>query len=402
MNLDIILAIVFYAFLIIYFFKNREKFQVQGKIFAMYKTKLGLKFMDKIAKKFKFPLKILAGLSIFTGFAGMILIFYFLAKGTIELILLPGTAPAVAPVLPGIKVMPGLPVLSFLHWIIAIFIVAVIHEFSHGIYARYHNIKIKSSGFAFLGPILAAFVEPDEKIMSKKSKKAQLAVFSAGPFSNILTGFIFMAILSFVTMPLLTTAYDDVGINVNTLIDGYPMQETGIETPFTITSINGVDVLNSEQFVNVTKEVTPGQTITLGTDKGSYDVKTVENPDNASKGFIGITGFEIERTPNKEIVDKYTSYLPPFIEWLHMLMFWLWIVSIGIGLFNLLPLGPVDGGRMFLTGLLAVVKDEKKAKKYWSIISFTCLLLIFINLAPYLWKLLLFISKPLILLFSLV
>ena len=67
MNLDIILAIVFYAFLIIYFFKNREKFQVQGKIFAMYKTKLGLKFMDKIAKKFNIRY-VLSGTNLATEF----------------------------------------------------------------------------------------------------------------------------------------------------------------------------------------------------------------------------------------------------------------------------------------------------------------------------------------------
>ena len=77
-----------------------------------------------------------------------------------------------------------------------------------------------------------------------------------------------------------------------------------------------------------------------------------------------------------------------------MLFFWLWVVSWGVGLFNLLPLGPVDGGRMLLTGLTAVMHDKKKAKKYWSIVSLVSVLLILINLAPYLWQLLLFILRP--------
>jgi len=49
-----------------------------------------------------------------------------------------------------------------------------------------------------------------------------------------------------------------------------------------------------------------------------------------------------------------------------------------------------------------VVKNEEKSKKYWSFVSMVCLLLIFVNLAPYLWKLLLWIFKPLLFLFAFV
>ena len=132
----------------------------------------------------------------------MIFIFYYLIVATYKLIFVPNAIPALAPVLPGIKVLPGLPILGFWHWIITILIVAGIHEFSHGIYARYHKIKIKSSGFAFLGPILAAFVEPDEKQLKKKSKKAQLEVFSAGPFSNIITGFLLLLFIPLIFTPI--------------------------------------------------------------------------------------------------------------------------------------------------------------------------------------------------------
>src|SRR3989338_644264 len=88
---------------------------------------------------------------------------------------------------------------SFLHWIISLFIIAIIHEFSHGVIARVYNIKIKSSGFAFLGPIPAAFVEPDEKKMEKSSAKAQLSILAAGSFSNILLALLVILILFFVS-----------------------------------------------------------------------------------------------------------------------------------------------------------------------------------------------------------
>jgi len=77
----------------------------------------------------------------------------------------------------------------FSYWILSIFLIAVIHEFSHGVVGRAWKLKIKSSGFAFLSilvPVIpAAFVEPDEKQTAKASARAQLGMLSAGPFSNV-------------------------------------------------------------------------------------------------------------------------------------------------------------------------------------------------------------------------
>jgi membrane-associated protease RseP (regulator of RpoE activity) len=66
------------------------------------------------------------------------------------------------------------------------------------------------------------------------------------------------------------------------------------------------------------------------------------------------------------------------------------MISIGVGLFNLLPLGPVDGGRMFHS-LCLVFFNEKVSKILLNIISFACLALIIINMIPWIEKLLGFI-----------
>ncbi len=357
--------------------------------------------MDKIAKRFPRTLHFLGYISIITGFFGMLLIFYWLLKGTFDLLSVSGAAPAVAPVLPGIKVMPGLPVLSFMHWIIAILIIAVIHEFSHGIYARLHKIKVKSSGFALFGPILAAFVEPEEKQLSKKSKKAQLSVFSAGPFSNILTGFLFIAVMLFATLPLQSAVFESDGVIVNGLVEGYPMEQSGVEVPFTIESFNGIEINDFADFTNATQDFMAGDEAFIITEKGNYSVISAANPENSSKGFLGVSHFELARKPKDSIVNDYGLWVPALVDWTHMLFFWLWVISWGVGLFNLLPLGPVDGGRMLLTGLSSVIKDQNRARKIWSWISMTSLMLIFINLAPYLWKLLLFLLRPFLIMLGL-
>lgn len=364
----------------------------------MYKTKLGLVLMDKIAKVAPRLLRFLGVLSIVTGFVGMVFIFYWLIKGTYELLFVPNALPAVAPVLPGIKVVSGLPVLSFWHWIIAIFLVAVVHEFSHGIYARLYNVKIKSSGFAFLGPILAAFVEPEEKQLSKAPRRVQLSVFSAGPFSNMVFAIVTLLLLNFATGPTYAQLYRGDGIEVGKLLDGYPAQQAGIEAPFIITGLNGNTTRDLGQFLGATQHFEPGQEVVLNTDKGDYALVLAENPDNKSKAFLGVANFNVKTVFKEEIIKQYGHFWPSAFAWIHMLVFWLFIINLGVGLFNLLPLGPIDGGRMFYTALTWFSTDQHKVKKIWSLISLFCFLLIFINLAPYLWKLLLFMLKPFVIL----
>ncbi|MDI6737480.1 MAG: site-2 protease family protein [Nanoarchaeota archaeon] len=385
MNYDLLSLILFYGFLYLFYLKHKDKFTIHGKLLFMYRTKLGLKLMGSISRKFPRIVKTLGFLGVVVGFAGMGFIFVFLIKKTIEFLIIPSAIAPLAPVLPGIKI-PGVPVLSFWHWVISILIVATIHEFSHGILARLHKIKIKSSGFAFLGPLLMAFVEPDERQMKRKSKYKQLTVFAAGPFSNIFTGILFLGLLLFLIVPAYSSLYGVNGINVANLTEGHPLLQAGIKAPVTISSINGVHLDSVENVIAATSFY-PGQAIELMTSQGYVKVKAVEDPNNSSRGIIGINSFEFQA----KLKHEWAGPFLPAIKWVNMLVAWLFMISIGIALFNLLPLGAVDGGRMFLVAMLWIFRDEKKAKMAWSIFSGICLLLIFINLLPWLIKLLGFI-----------
>ena len=79
---------------------------------------------------------------------------------------------------------------------------------------------------------------------------------------------------------------------------------------------------------------------------------------------------------------------------------WLFLISVGVGLFNLLPLGPVDGGRMIYS-LGLIFFSEKVAKRILLFASLVCLALIIINMIPWIEKLINFIWGILILVFTL-
>ena len=391
MNLDVIFAIVFYGLLLIFFFTHRSKFEVQGNVFALYKTKLGLKLMDKFAKFSPRFMSVLGVIGIFVGYAGMILMVYFLVWGVF--IIFKGGPPLLSPVLPGIQIAPGIPKLGFWHWIISIFIVAAVHEFSHGVYARLYKIKVKSSGFAFLGPILAAFVEPEEKQLEKTSRKAQLSVFAAGPFSNVLLGILFLLITAFILGPISNSVLDFNGLTVSGLEENSGLKEAGAVVGEIILSVNGYEVNGKESLSGSLDGLKPGDNVKVKTDKKEYDVKLKEHPSDKIKPYLGVSlsakGFK------QEYVDKYGLFWINALFWVYLLFWWIYTISIGIGIFNLIPLGPVDGGRMMYTSLTRFMKAET-AKKVWNKISLVILLLLFINLLPWIIKLLSFIFKPLL------
>lgn len=192
--IDLGLLALFCILVFIFLRKNRKKIKKEG-IFILYKTKVGLKFIDNVAKKYPKLLRVLAYVSITFGLIAMVFMIYLLIDNVILLAKIPETikAPPILPVLPYVPQIfkiPGLPNFYFTDWIIILIILATTHEFAHGIFARLYNVRIKSTGFGFLGPAILAFVEQDDKQMVKKKKKEQMAILSAGPFSN----FVFMII----------------------------------------------------------------------------------------------------------------------------------------------------------------------------------------------------------------
>lgn len=390
MNYDILFAIIFYGLILIFFFVYRKKFEIQDKIFVLYKTKLGIRWMDRLAKKFPRLLNYLSYLSIFIGFLGMIFMFYFLIKGTYNLLAIPNSKPLLAPVLPGVKIA-GLPVLPFWDWILSILFIAVIHEFCHGVYARLSNTKIKSSGFAFLGPILAAFVEPDEKQIVKKTKHQQLAIFSAGPFSNIISAAVVLIISLFILNPFVSSLFSVNGVQVAGLDKNFPAELSGIQIGEQILSINNIELQNINNFSSILSDLKPGDKIKIKTNVSLYEITAAQRPENSKSGFLGITVSSLETDVKADISERYGNFIPMAFLWLSELFFWLYAISLGVGLFNLLPLGPVDGGRMFSAGISYFIKDKKLVNKLFTFVSLFCLLLIFINLLPYVIKLFQFI-----------
>lgn len=373
-NYDLLLFFGLWILIFIYINTHKSKFEIQGKIFALRRTKFGLRAMDKWSARWPKTLRFLGYLGIFLGFIGMVVTVYSVVLFALKLLIIPGSAPGLSPVIPGVRI-PGIPfVLSFFHFLITIFIVAIVHEFGHGVISRLWDIKVKSSGFAFLGPIPAAFVEPDEESLKAAKPKAALSVYGAGPLANFLlfipTFLIFVLLLT----PMTSSYLADDGIIVGDLPADHPLYGQ-VKVGEKIMSVNGVEILTAGDFAYlVDRSVVPGDEITLVSESGEYTMVAYGQVADETKSFFP---FLYGQTKNLKPDWQVTTFL-----WIKKLFFWLFMINLGVGMFNLLPLGPLDGGRMFHAAALKFT-SEKKANKALKQITTVMILLLLINLSPF-------------------
>jgi len=200
---DVIFLIVFSAAVGMFLWKHKRGLEREG-ILYLYRTQVGIKFINYVGSRYKKTLKVIGFIAVICGYllmAGMIYLLveivgvYLFQPEVVRAIKIPPLIPLV-PYLPEAFNISFLPPFYFTYWIIAIAIVAIFHEFAHGIYMKLYGVKIKSTGFGFLGPFLAAFVEQDEKDMERKPKYEQIVILSAGVFSNLVLAILFLLMLS--------------------------------------------------------------------------------------------------------------------------------------------------------------------------------------------------------------
>jgi membrane-associated protease RseP (regulator of RpoE activity) len=332
-------TILFYAAVILLVYLFRKRFDWQG-IIGLYRTQVGLALMDRMGRR-KRLFRLLGNLAIVVGFAGMLFITGMLVKGLYDLVFVPGAPPVISPVLPGVAIPGvGIRVPLIIGWL-ALFAVIVIHEFSHGVVARAHNIPVKSSGLMVFGPLGGAFVEPDEKVMRKRPKSARLSVFAAGPFSNLAASILFLLVLSIVLAPLLSSFVAHDGVVFGEVQAGFPAAAAGVRTGIIYDRVNNASVNTTDQFLAGLKELKPGDTVTLEstTTCENATIVATTSPSDPAKGYLGVV-------LTNNLKEPGLRWLFSILSWLTELVTWIFLLGLGIGLANLLPLGPVDGGRM--------------------------------------------------------
>lgn len=442
----------------------------------MYRTQVGVKAINWFSNKFQKILHPLKYLIIIVGFILMGGMIWMLLQSVFVYISVPEIvevvkAPPVAPLIPYFPEIFGLtsffPKFYFIYFIIALAIVAAVHEFSHGIYMKLFNIKIKSTGVAFLGPFLGAFVEEEKTNFKKKKNLEQMTVLGAGVFANILTALVFilliLAVYNFGFSPqgyafntysfkaISTDEIDSYGessvtqilflgdrpslnltlVSANgssyfvrtsdilqreenkTILAFYDAPAIREELYGGIMEIDRTKIKDSEDLGNFLSTKSPGEEVEIILDvRGEVTAKKItlgNSPENSSKAFLGLSYLSQDARTDLSFLKKvqffvgsnYIKFREPNIReteyyspssnkavtfFIYDFLWWIILINFLVALFNMLPIGILDGGRFFYLGILSVTRSEKIAEAFYKIATYTILLAFVLMIVIYLLR----------------
>ncbi|MDI6720793.1 MAG: site-2 protease family protein [Candidatus Aenigmarchaeota archaeon] len=376
--------------------KDRRKVKRQG-IILIRRTLRGREFIDKVQKRHTKIWGKAAKIGIIVAVVFLVVGTAFLANQTLKL-LAGGKEGGVRLLLPGPVSTPldapGIFVVPWWIWIIGVAVVIVPHEFMHGIMCSLERIRIKSVGWILLLVIPGAFVEPDEKQLQRAKRSTKLKVYAAGSFANIVIAFAILIVFALI----FAASFRPAGLAVNA-VPGSPANISGLHGA--IASIDGHDVRNKEDLTRTLSLYKPGDTVSVRTvevkyiaprfgfdlapkpvamaeqETNIYTIILAERNDtdgnNAqerqlNRAFLGVA----------PLMEAYSTSLPTeAYSSLAYVFLWIYVFSLGIGIVNLLPLKPLDGGLIFEE---IVGRFTKKQKLVTGVVSSIILLMLLFNL----------------------
>lgn len=448
-GLLIFFSIVFAYFAIALFLKRKgilDKYNasLHGPL-LMIRTNKGKKLIEKIAEKKRFW-KAFGSFGVvycFIVMAFMVILFVWQFWFLLALDLSPAQkaglpGPEMALLLPGLN--PLLPFELIFYIILALIVAIIVHEFSHGILTVASKLKVKSLGLLLIIFPIGAFCEPDEEGLKKTKRTNRMRVYAAGPMSNFVVAFVVLFLFSFVFMSAVQPidgaevlyAYDDtpadeIGLSAGTLI--ISINDTLVDTisdcgyaiseiePYHTVNISYIYAgktvhtqVNLTSWFNYTQNESHRNLSFLGvgfnTVKGDY-VSSLKNPlmYKFPNGFLNvyilpIAGFYTGYNPlNSPFTDNFEitgplGALPDGVFWgIVNALYWIFWLNLLVGMFNVLPIIPFDGGFLYLDALSSLVKrikkdmsDEKRDFIVKNITLITSLIILFLVLFPFFFK----------------
>ena len=273
-------------------------------------------------------------------------------------------------------------------------------------------------------------LEHDKGLKPGKEDKKRVAtarertrILSAGVTSNFVVAFI--AFLFFFALISAVQPVNE-GVAILGVEEGFPADNESIKAGMTIIRIDNEPIRDYMDFLAFMYNTTPGQVVEVETKDEKFIVKLDEHP-LGDKGFLGINIFpakeylenlqnipslfmtlsplhwlvgweELMRMPFLALIYGGSSTFNPFLSHLYEpvgvasflgggifviadVIFWIGWISFFVGLFNCLPMVPLDGGYIFREMLNSVlglgIKDKRKREMISKAITYSIGILIF-------------------------
>ena len=353
-SLDIALFVGFILAIALLIYSDRKSVRLEG-IVIIRRTQKGKNFINKVARAAPNGWRRLS-------VVGIVLAVILMASGS--LLLLTQASAVISGAQGGVKLLlpgpvsspvnaPGVFVVPWWIWIIGIAVVIIPHEFMHGVMCRIDGIRIRSVGWLLLILVPGAFVEPDEKQLAKAKRMTKLRVYAAGSFANMIVAAIVIILFAAIFAPAVAPA----GVFVLAQKDG-PAYNASLNG--SITAINGFAVKTPVDISRELSKYKPGDIVTVTTAETNYMVPAFL-PGNVLPGSAAVTNSNMKNysvTLGQKAGSAFlgVAAVAPAVmlkmdihtyATFSTLLLWMFLFSFGIGLVNLLPIKPLDGGLIF-------------------------------------------------------
>tara|TARA_B100001094_G_scaffold333158_1_gene409136 strand:+ start:2973 stop:4544 length:1572 start_codon:yes stop_codon:yes gene_type:complete len=212
-------------------------------VILMIRTRRGMRLLDFVSKPKRFW-RVFGEFSIWLCFFVMFMVVLLLFLSAISVAISPPDDPLPAS---DLLLIPGVTSFVPFWWpALALIVAIVIHEYSHGIQARAHGMRLRSFGVLQLGPLpIGAFAEPEESEMSRAPRRERLRLFAAGPSINIFATYVVLILLSSVASGM---AAENEGVHARGIVVGGGAEEAGLLPYETITHIDGNKISGLSDF----------------------------------------------------------------------------------------------------------------------------------------------------------
>ncbi len=373
--------------------------ELKAFVLILIHTPFGLEFFDKVAKwriarfyaRFNtYLMPAITALAIFL-IVGALMVMFANAQAREGV---RGVGPAANLLIPGLN-----PFLPITYGLAALVITIIIHEAGHGVVARVYNIRVDSTGIVlFLGIPIGAFVNIERDELNRATLKQKSAVLTAGPLNNMILAGACLIAMYFVVSTLTPLPPDpnapQFGVMVVSVNDGSLAQAMGMEAESVIQYVAGQQITSLDDLSeSLRRNLGSTVEITWLNKDGDTIVRQITLPTavEPGRGTLGVSVTVLSRGP-QEVLDTYKNQfsqnplailLPPtfqqgFVPFSDLMapkytssvfgdsfapvantLFWLWFINFNVGIFNALPIGPLDGGQLY--GALIENKAKSKA-----------------------------------------
>jgi membrane-associated protease RseP (regulator of RpoE activity) len=296
---------------------------------------------------------------------------FSLATHAINILTIPGTAPGVLPVIPGLT--PGIPLVE---GIIALIIIVVVHEGAHGVLCRIEGLRLKSDGLLFFGFLpIGAFIEPDEQKLRALPVEKKRRILSAGSTSNLVFFLVFVA-LSFAAAVSYAATVESVAIRQ--VLNATPAEGV-LFGGDVVLAADGHAVKNSGELGQVLRTKSEGDAVKLSVRRNTAEGPVIRDFTIVlgAGGKLGIAAQDIARKGLDAASDALTFVYRTF--------YLTYTLNFALALVNMLPLFITDGHRIIEDELSATLgrKRRKLAKRIAAAFGIICVALILVNIVPW-------------------